>query len=228
VNVLTSYLVLRKSYFYTMDFLPENLQRYVETHTSAESDLLKKINRETHAHVLKSRMLSGHVQGRFLSLISKMLKPKVILEIGTYTGYSAICLAEGLQPGGKLITIDNNEELEDRVRNYFKESEYNSQIDFRVGDARKIIPTLTEVFDLVFIDADKENYSLYYDLVIDKLPSGGLILADNVLWSGKVVQPSTDKDTKAILEFNNKVKDDPRVENLLMPLRDGVMMIRKR
>ena len=126
-----------------MDFLPENLQRYVETHTSAESDLLKKINRETHAHVLKSRMLSGHVQGRFLSLISKMLKPKVILEIGTYTGYSAICLAEGLQPGGKLITIDNNEELEDRVRNYFKESEYNSQIDFRVGDARKIIPTLT-------------------------------------------------------------------------------------
>jgi len=211
-----------------MDFLPENLQRYVETHTSAESDLLKKINRETHAHVLKSRMLSGHVQGRFLSLISKMLKPKVILEIGTYTGYSAICLAEGLQPGGKLITIDNNEELEDRVRNYFKESEYNSQIDFRVGDARKIIPTLTEVFDLVFIDADKENYSLYYDLVIDKLPSGGLILADNVLWSGKVVQPSTDKDTKAILEFNNKVKDDPRVENLLMPLRDGVMMIRKR
>ena len=211
-----------------MDFLPENLQRYVETHTSAESDLLKKINRETHAHVLKSRMLSGHVQGRFLSLISKMLKPKVILEIGTYTGYSAICLAEGLQPGGKLITIDNNEELEDRVRNYFKESEYNSQIDFRVGDARKIIPTLTEVFDLVFIDADKENYSLYYDVVIDKLPSGGLILADNVLWSGKVVQPSTDKDTKAILEFNNKVKDDPRVENLLMPLRDGVMMIRKR
>jgi len=211
-----------------MDFLPENLQRYVETHTSAESDLLKKINRETHAHVLKSRMLSGHVQGRFLSLISKMLKPKVILEIGTYTGYSAICLAEGLQPGGKLITIDNNEELEDRVRNYFKESEYNSQIDFRVGDARKIIPTLTEVFDLVFMDADKENYSLYYDVVIDKLPSGGLILADNVLWSGKVVQPSTDKDTKAILEFNNKVKDDPRVENLLMPLRDGVMMIRKR
>ena len=228
MNVLTSYLVLRKSYFYTMDFLPENLQRYVETHTSAESDLLKKINRETHAHVLKSRMLSGHVQGRFLSLISKMLKPKVILEIGTYTGYSAICLAEGLQPGGKLITIDNNEELEDRVRNYFKESEYNSQIDFRVGDARKIIPTLTEVFDLVFMDADKENYSLYYDVVIDKLPSGGLILADNVLWSGKVVQPSTDKDTKAILEFNNKVKDDPRVENLLMPLRDGVMMIRKR
>jgi len=211
-----------------MDFLPENLQRYVETHTSAESDLLKKINRETHAHVLKSRMLSGHVQGRFLSLISKMLKPKVILEIGTYTGYSAICLAEGLQPGGKLITIDNNEELEDRVRNYFKESEYNSQIDFRVGDARKIIPTLTEVFDLVFMDADKENYSLYYDVVIDKLPSGGLILADNVLWSGKVVQPNTDKDTKAILEFNNKVKDDPRVENLLMPLRDGVMMIRKR
>jgi len=211
-----------------MDFLPEDIQRYVGSHTSEESDLLKKINRETHAHVLRSRMLSGQVQGRFLSMISKMMKPKTILEIGTYTGYSAICLAEGLQPGGKLITIDINEELEDRVRNYLKESEYDSQIDFRIGDAGKIIPILTETFDLVFIDADKENYSLYYDLVIDKLPSGGVILADNVLWSGKVVQPNPDKDTQAILEFNRKVQSDSRVEDLLLPLRDGVMMIRKR
>ena len=211
-----------------MDFLPDELQQYIETHTSGESDLLKKINRETHAHVLMSRMLSGQVQGRFLSMMSKMIKPKTILEIGTYTGYSAICLAEGLKSDGKLITIDVNEELESRVRNYFKESEFASQIDFRIGDARKIIPTLTETFDLVFIDADKENYSLYYDLVIDKLPSGGVILADNVLWSGKVVQPQPDKDTKAILEFNSKVHNDPRIENLLLPLRDGVMIIRKR
>src|SRR6478609_5755381 len=211
-----------------MEFLPEDIQLYVEKHTNDESDLLKKINRETHAHVLKSRMLSGQVQGRYLSFISKMIRPKAILEIGTYTGYSAICLAEGLQPNGKLITIDINEELESRVRNYFKESDYDSQIDFRVGDARKIILTLSETFDLVFIDADKENYSAYFDLVIDKLPTGGVILADNVLWSGKVVQPNPDKDTKAILDFNQKIHTDSRVENLLLPLRDGVMMIRKR
>jgi caffeoyl-CoA O-methyltransferase len=211
-----------------MDFLPEDLQQYVEAHTSEENFLLKKINRETHAQVLRSRMLSGHLQGRFLSMISKMILPRAILEIGTYTGYSAICLAEGLQSGGTLITLDINEELENRVRNYFKESGFEGQIDYRIGDARKIIPTLTETFDLVFIDADKENYSLYYDLVIEKLSAGGMILADNVLWSGKVVQPKPDKDTKAILEFNDKVQQDARVENLLLPLRDGVMMIRKR
>jgi predicted O-methyltransferase YrrM len=211
-----------------MDFLPEKLQQYIEVHTSEEPDLLKKINRETHAEVLRSRMLSGQVQGRFLSMVSKMIKPKVILEIGTYTGYSAICLAEGLQPGGKLITIDINEELEKRVRNYLKESGFASQIDFRIGDARKIIPLLNETFDLAFIDADKENYSLYYDIVIDKLAVGGIILADNVLWSGKVVEPKPDKDTKAILEFNDKIQHDPRVECVLLPLRDGVMMIRKR
>lgn len=210
-----------------MDFLPDELQRYIETHTSDENDLLKKINRETHASVLKSRMLSGHVQGRFLSMISKLVRPKNILEIGTYTGYSAICLAEGLQSDGKLITIDVNEELESRVRGYFKESSFEKQIDFRIGDARKIIPSLTQIFDLVFIDADKENYSLYFDLVIDKVSSGGLILADNVLWSGKVVQPNPDKDTQAILNFNNKVQFDVRVENLLHPIRDGIMMMRK-
>jgi caffeoyl-CoA O-methyltransferase len=211
-----------------MEFLPEDIQLYVEKHTEEESGLLQKINRETHAHVLKSRMLSGQLQGRFLSIVSKMIKPKVILEIGTYTGYSAICLAEGLQTGGKLVTIDINEELESRVRGYFKESEYDKQIDFRIGDARKIIPTLNETFDLVFIDADKENYSVYFDLVIDKLPHGAIILSDNVLWSGKVVQPNPDLDTKAILNFNQKIQEDSRVENLLLPLRDGVMMIRKR
>jgi len=211
-----------------MDFLPEELQRYIELHTSGEPDLLKNINRDTQAHVLKPRMLSGHVQGRFLSLMSKISKPKNILEIGTYTGYSAICLAEGLPFDGKLITIDINEELESRVRTHFKESGFDDRIDYRIGDARKIIPTLTVTLDLVFLDADKENYSLYYDLVVDKLSAGGIILADNVLWSGKVVQPQPDKDTNAILKFNEKVNNDPRVENLLLPLRDGVMMIRKR
>lgn len=208
-----------------MDFLPEQLQAYVESHTGDEDALLKKINRDTQAQVLMSRMLSGHVQGRFLSMMSKLVKPKNILEIGTYTGYSALCLAEGLQQNGKLVTIDINEELENRVRSYFKDSSYADRIDFRIGDARKIIPTLKEMFDLVFIDADKENYSNYFDLVIDKVPSGGLILADNVLWSGKVVDPKPDKDTKAIVDFNKKVHADPRVENLLMPLRDGVMML---
>jgi len=210
-----------------MDFLPENLQRYIEGHSSDENAFLKKINRETHAKVLMPRMLSGHVQGRFLSMMSRLVQPKVILEIGTYTGYSAICLAEGLSAGGKLITIDINEELENRVKSYFNESGFSSQIDYRIGDAREIIPGIEEKFDLVFIDADKENYSLYFDLVIDKVSNGGLILADNVLWSGKVVQPKPDKDTKAILEFNKKIQDDLRVENLLMPLRDGLMIARK-
>ena len=211
-----------------MDFLPEQLQAYIENHTSDENALLKKINRDTHAEVLRARMLSGHVQGRFLSMISKLTKPKNILEIGTYTGYSAICLAEGLQQEGRLVTIDVNEELESRVRSYFKDSGFGDRIDFRIGDARKIIPALKQKFDLVFIDADKENYSIYFDLVFDKVSSGGLILADNVLWSGKVLDAKPDKDTKAILEFNKKIQEDPRVENLLMPLRDGVMMVLKK
>ncbi|GHM98621.1 O-methyltransferase [Cytophagales bacterium WSM2-2] len=211
-----------------MDFLPDDLDRYIEAHTTDESPILKKINRETHAQVLMPRMLSGHVQGRFLSMISKLTKPKNILEIGTYTGYSAICLAEGLVAGGRLITIDINEELESRVRGYFNESGFVERIDYRIGDARKIIPGLTESFDLVFIDADKESYSAYFDLVIEKVLPGGLILADNVLWSGKVVQPKPDKDTRAILDFNHKIQNDPRVENLLLSLRDGVMIARKK
>jgi predicted O-methyltransferase YrrM len=211
-----------------VDFLPEQLQAYIENHTGDENALLKKINRDTHAQVLMSRMLSGQVQGRFLSMMSKLVRPKNILEIGTYTGYSALCLAEGLQQNGRLTTIDVNEELEARVRSYFKDSNYGDRIDFRIGDARKIIPTLRENFDLVFIDADKENYSNYFDLVIDKVPSGGLILADNVLWSGKVLDAKPDKDTMAIIAFNDKVHADNRVENLLMPLRDGVMMLLKK
>jgi len=211
-----------------MDFLPEDLARYVETHTTPESDLLKKISRDTQAKILMPRMLSGHVQGRFLSMISQFIKPKNILEIGTYTGYSAICLAEGLGTHGKLITIDINEELESRVRDYFHQAGLETKVDYRIGDAAKIIPTLELAFDLVFIDADKENYSLYYDLVFDKVNVGGAILADNVLWSGKVTQSKTDKDTRALIEFNKKVANDKRVEALLLPLRDGIMMIRKK
>jgi|SRR5688572_2803083 len=208
-----------------MEILNEDLQRYAEQHTSPESDLLKKINRDTHAHVLMPRMLSGHLQGRVLSMISHLLKPQRILEIGTYTGYSSLCLAEGLSPGGKLITIDINEELEKRVREHF--AQWQDKIEYRIGNALDIIPALNEIFDLVFIDADKSNYIKYFDLVIDKIRPGGFILADNVLWSGKVLDKNPDNDTKSIIAFNQKIQHDSRVENVLLPIRDGIMMIRK-
>jgi caffeoyl-CoA O-methyltransferase len=210
-----------------MDFINPNILKYSEAHTTLESDLLKRINRHTHAQVLMPRMLSGHLQGRILSMFSNMLRPKRVLEIGTYTGYSALCMAEGLAPDGKLITIDINEELEDTVRKYFEESGFGSKIDYRIGNAVKIIPELKETFDLVFIDADKENYSRYFDLVIDSVPLNGIILADNVLWSGKVLDGKPDKDTRAIVDFNEKVSKDSRVESVLLPVRDGIMMLRK-
>jgi caffeoyl-CoA O-methyltransferase len=210
-----------------MNIIDENILRYAELHTSPESDLLKRINRDTHAKVSMPRMLSGHLQGRFLSMISCIIRPMRILEIGTYTGYSALCLAEGLAPGGKLVTLDINEELETKVRSYFSEAGLADRIDFHVGDATRIIPSLNETFDLIFIDADKENYSRYFDLVIDKVRAGGIILADNVLWSGKVIQDKPDKDTRAIMEFNRKIQADRRVENVLLPIRDGILMIRK-
>lgn len=210
-----------------MDFIQPQLQKYAEDHTSSERDILKVVNRHTHAHVLMPRMLSGHMQGRILSMVSHMVKPMTILEIGTYTGYSAICLAEGLQAGGKLITIDINEELENTVTAYFQTAGLSNQIDYRIGNALEIIPTLNVKFDLVFIDADKENYSRYYDLVINRVPLGGYILADNVLWSGKVLDEKPDKDTRAIKEFNLKVQNDPRIENVLLPVRDGIMVMRK-
>lgn len=210
-----------------MDVIQPALQKYSEDHTTSENDLLKKIDRDTHANVMMPRMLSGHMQGRILSMISNMIKPSMILEIGTYTGYSALCFAEGLKPDGKLITLDINEELESRVRNYFKESPFHNQIDYRIGNALEIIPTLDVNFDLVFIDADKENYARYYDLVINRVPLGGYILADNVLWSGKVLDEKADKDTKAIKEFNRKIQEDPRVENVLLPVRDGILIMRK-
>lgn len=210
-----------------MDILEPNLLQYAEEHTSPEHSLLSAINRDTHAKVMMPRMLSGHLQGRVLSMISHMVKPRTILEIGTYTGYSAICLAEGLHPEGKLITIDINEELEGMVRENFNEAGFEAMIDYLIGNALDIIPTLDYSFDLVFIDADKENYNNYYDLVFDKVTLGGFLLADNVLWSGKVLDPKPDKDTRAIKAFNKKVQDDPRVENVLLPIRDGIMLMRK-
>lgn len=210
-----------------MDIIDPALQQYAEKHTTEESPLLKRINRDTNAKVLMPRMLSGQLQGRVLSMISRLVKPKTILEIGTFTGYSAICLAEGLREGGKLITIDINEELRDRVEGYFREAKLEDRIDYRTGDATAIIPQLSENFDLVFIDADKENYSRYFDLVIDRVNLNGIILADNVLWSGKVLAAKPDKDTRAIVEFNAKVQADQRVENVLLPIRDGMMMMRK-
>jgi caffeoyl-CoA O-methyltransferase len=208
-----------------MEILNVDLQRYAEQHTTPENDLLKKINRDTHANVLMPRMLSGHLQGRVLSMISHMIRPKNVLEVGTYTGYSALCLAEGLAQGGKVITIDINEELEPKVKSFFEP--FQDRIDYRVGNAVDIIPTLKETFDLAFIDADKSNYSTYYDLIIDKVRPGGFILADNVLWSGKVLDKTPDVDTKAIISFNQKIHDDRRVENVLLPIRDGIMTIRK-
>ncbi len=213
-----------------MEFLDEDLQKYIEDHTASEDELLSQINRETHLEVLKPRMLSGHLQGRVLSMLSHMIQPEYILEIGTYTGYSALSLAEGMAPDGKLITLDINEELENRVRSYFSQSEYNDRIDFRIGNALELIPTLSYQWDLVFIDADKENYSNYFDLVIDQVKAGKYIIIDNVLWSGKVLEKfrkKLDKDTEAILAFNKKVHDDPRVENVLFPIRDGLMVLRK-
>ena len=211
-----------------MEFLPDDIATYVQAHTAAEPELLKKIARDTHAQVLKPRMLSGNVQGRFLSLISKLMQPNVVLEIGTYTGYSAICLAEGLAAGGKLITIDINEELENRVRGYFEQAGLKDVIDYRIGNALNFLPTINETIDLVFIDADKENYLRYYNLIFDKVRSGGLILADNVLWSGKITQTKTDKDTRALQEFNDAMVTDARVECMMLPLRDGIMMARKK
>ena len=212
-----------------MDFIQEAIENYAINHTEKESDFLYKLNRDTHLKVLQPRMLSGHLQGRVLSLLSNLIQPKCILEIGTYTGYSALCLVEGLQNEGKIITIDNNEDLVHFTNNVFEESNHNNQIDFRCGDALRIIPTLNETFDLVFIDADKANYLNYYNLVLPKVRPGGLIIADNVLWSGKVIDlmNNQDLDTQMIHNFNVMVNQDERVQNVLLPVRDGLMVLRK-
>lgn len=214
--------------FERMEFIDEKIEDYSLLHSQQELPILQKINRETNAKVMMPRMLSGHMQGNFLIMLSKMIKPQDILEIGTYTGYSAICLAQGLQKGGKLVTIDINEELESMVRSFFEEAGFKSSIEYTIGNAMDIIPTLDQKFDLVFIDADKKNYSNYYHLVFDKVNAGGFIIADNVLWSGKILDEKKDADTKAIDEFNKMIHEDSRVEHMLLPLRDGLMIIRKK
>ena len=213
-----------------MHFISEKLDEYVVKHSEDEPALLKALTRETYQKILQPRMLSGHYQGRVLSVLSKLIRPKVILEIGTYTGYSALCLAEGLDQKGVLHTIDINEELLDFQRSYFDKSDYGSQIFQHLGPAVDIIPTLDNTFDLVFMDADKPNYINYFNQIIDKLNPGGVILSDNVLWSGKVIEAlePNDLSTKIVLEYNKLLKEDPRIETVLLPIRDGLTVsIRK-
>lgn len=211
-----------------MDFLSDELNNYIEEHTAPETEVLSSLNRETWSKMVQPRMLSGHLQGRVLSMLSQMIRPKRILEVGTFTGYSALCLAEGLVDNGKLFTLDVNEEFEEIIRRYLKNSGSEDKIELIIGNAMTVIPELDEVFDMVFIDADKENYSNYYDLCFDKVRSGGYIIADNVLWSGKVLESASDSETKAIKAYNKKVQEDDRVENVLFPIRDGLMICRKK
>jgi predicted O-methyltransferase YrrM len=211
-----------------MSFLPENIDSYVANHTQAEPLLLKQLNKETWQKVINPRMLSGAYQGRILAMISKLIQPKTILEIGTYTGYSALCLAEGLQKNGTLYTIDRNEELETFSKKYFDKSDFKNQIKPLIGNAMEIIPTLTTKFDLVFIDADKINYTNYFKLIINKMNPNGVILSDNVLWSGKVAEKiiPNDKDTKALVAYNKLLNSDERIETILLPIRDGLTISR--
>ena len=211
-----------------MNFLPEKIDEYVVDNSQKEPQILQELTKETWQRVLNPRMLSGAFQGRILSMISKIINPKDILEIGTYTGYSAICIAEGISNEATIDTIDKNEELEDIQNKYFKKSGFRDQIKQHIGNALEIIPTLDKKFDLVFIDADKSNYCNYFNLVIGKMKKGGIILSDNVLWSGKVVEKLDKKDieTKALLEYNRLLNSDPRVETVLLPIRDGLSISR--
>lgn len=211
-----------------MDFLPDKINNYVETHSQAEPELLQKLNRETWQKILQPRMLSGHLQGRVLSMLSKLINPENILEIGTYTGYSALCLAEGMKSSGELHTIDVNEELCDFQRKYFDASPFGKNIVQHLGNALEIIPKLNKTFDLVFIDADKSNYPNYLEIIIPKLKKGSVILSDNVLWSGKVVEKlaKDDIDTKALLHYNKLLNEHPKLETVILPIRDGLTISR--
>ena len=211
-----------------MHFISQELEDYIEQHSQNEPELLVQLNRETYQKVLQPRMLSGHFQGRVLSMLSKLIRPLTILEIGTYTGYSALCLCEGMQEGGVLHTIDIKEELVDFQRKYFDKSVWGNQIHQHLGDALDVIPTLNLKFDLVFIDADKENYIHYFHLIVPMMNKGGIILSDNVLWSGKVIEAIKDNDltTKTLLEYNQLLKNDTRVETVLLPIRDGLTVSR--
>ena len=213
-----------------MHFLPQEIDDYVVQHSAKEPELLQKLNRETNQKVLQPRMLSGHYQGRILSMISKLVQPKNILEIGTYTGYSALCLAEGMQSDGILHTIDVNEELYDFQKRYFTASAFDAQIMQHLGEASEIIPTLKGHFDLIFIDADKPNYPVYFQQIMERLNPGGIIISDNVLWSGKVVEPlqEDDESTKALLEYNRLLAEDERLETVMLPVRDGLAISRRK
>ncbi len=213
-----------------MDFIPKDIAEYVDLHTEDEPLLLQELSQETWQKVLAPRMLSGHFQGRLLSLLSKLVRPVNILEIGTYTGYATLCMAEGLAKNGFIYTIDHNEELQSLQQKYFQKSGYASQIKTYLGEALDIIKDLNTSFDLVFIDADKENYSNYFNAVVDKVSTGGIIISDNVLWSGKVLHPATEKDidTKALQQYNELLKADKRVETIILPIRDGLTVSRKK
>jgi caffeoyl-CoA O-methyltransferase len=210
-----------------MHLVSAEIEQYIEQHSSPEEKVLQELNRETHIKVQMPQMLSGHLQGQFLEMFTRLQQPKRILEIGTFTGYSGICLAKGLTADGLLYTIDVNEELQPMVDHYVEKAGLKTKVKQLIGDAREIIPTLDETFDLVFIDADKVNYAVYYDLVFDKVRTGGYIIADNVLWSGKVLEEKKEKDTLAIDNYNKKVLADTRVENFILPLRDGLNIARK-
>lgn len=209
--------------------ITEEIEEYCESHSTPESDLLYRLNRETNLKVMNPRMLSGHLQGMFLTCLMKMMQPKSVLEIGTYTGYAAICMAEGLPEDGTIDTIEIDEELEDIIRKYFSQYENRHKINLHIGDAAKVIPAMNKTYDFVFMDADKEDYITYYELVLPKVRKGGFILADNVLWSGKILQEvkKSDKDTAALQRFNDYILKDERVRNVLLPLRDGIMVIEK-
>lgn len=211
-----------------MEFISEQLQKYLDTHSAQEPELLQQLNRETHQKVLQPRMLSGAYQGRILALLSKLIQPKNILEIGTYTGYASLCLAEGMATEGRLDTIDCNEELAQMQRKYFDLSPYGNRIYQHLGMAADILPKLSGSYDLVFMDADKENYPHYFDLIIDKMNPGALLISDNVLWSGKVLKEGDDEATKALQVYNHKINTDSRVETVILPIRDGLSLSRKR
>ena len=208
---------------------PVLLEEYLEAHSSAPNAVLQELYRDTHLHQMNPRMASGPVQGKLLELLCKMLQPKLVLEIGTFTGYSSICMAQGIGETARIISIEANREYEDTIRKYYKKAKVEDKIELIIGDAKDIIPTLPDAFDLVFIDADKISYPTYYETIVEKVRSGGFILADNVLWEGKVLHPNPkERDTQALVAFNKRVTKDPRVENVLLPLRDGLMLIRKK
>lgn len=208
----------------------KEIDKYILNHIEPQNEVLKELERETHLKVIHARMISGHLQGQVLTMFSKMIQPKTILEVGTFTGYSAICLAKGLQKTGKLITIEIDDELENLAKKYIDKTGFKNIIVQRIGAALEIIPTLKESFDLVFLDADKREYVAYYNLVFDKVKNGGYIIADNTLWSGKVLEKpaSDDEQTKGVIEFNTLIKNDNRVEKVILPLRDGMTIIRKK